>query len=142
MKASERLISKVKSVECLRLDAYLDLKGGVWTIGWGHTEGVKKGDRITPEEADRLLKEDLETAEGAVNGLGLTLTQNQFDALTDFAFNAGVGALRKSTLLKRIREGADLLVIQSEFRRWVYAAGKKRQSLVERREWEAQLYGE
>lgn len=142
MKASERLISKIKSVELLRLDAYLDLKGGVWTIGWGHTGGVKKGDRITSEKADELLAKDVAVAEKAVNALSLDLSQNQFDALTDFVYNAGEGALKKSTLLKRIREGADTLVIQSEFRRWVYAAGKKRQSLIDRREWEAQLYAE
>jgi lysozyme len=111
MKASERLISKVKSIEKLRLDAYLDLKGGVWTIGWGHTGNVKKGDRITSEKADELLASDIAVAEKAVNSLGLKLNQNQFDALTDFVYNVGEGSLKKSTLLKRIREGADILVI-------------------------------
>ena len=63
--------------------------------------------------------------------------RNYREALVDFVFNLGIGALEGSTLLKKIRAGADAAEIQSEFRRWVYAGGEVQKGLVRRREWEA-----
>lgn len=139
MKASEILIEKIKEFEGLRLNAYQD-SAGVWTIGYGHTRGVKKGQKITEAEADSLLRGDLVTAEKYVNDLKLNLTQGQFDALVDFVFNLGAGNLAGSTLLTKIKVKAPTEDIQAQFRRWVYANGKKLAGLVKRREWEAQRW--
>lgn len=66
---------------------------GVWTIGVGHTGGVKRGQVITRAQAMALLRQDAATAVHAVNSLGLHLKQPQMDALVSFAFNCGGGAL-------------------------------------------------
>lgn len=139
MKASEILIEKIKEFEGLRLNAYQD-SAGVWTIGYGHTRAVEKGQKITEAEADSLLRGDLVTAEKYVNDLKLNLTQGQFDALVDFVFNLGAGNLAGSTLLTKIKVKAPTEDIQAQFRRWVYANGKKLAGLVKRREWEAQRW--
>ena len=77
-----------------------------------------------------------------VNKLGLRLTQGQFDALVDFAYNCGTGNLDKSTLLRKVRVNAPLAEIQAEFRRWNKGGGKVLPGLVKRRDWEAQRYGQ
>lgn len=141
MEASKILIEKVKEFEGLRLTAYKD-SAGVWTIGHGHTRGVKAGQTITEKQADSLLRGDLLTAENYVNGLKLNLTQGQFDALTDFVFNLGAANLASSTLLAKIRAKAPTDEIQAQFRRWVYAGKTKLAGLVKRREWEAQRWAE
>lgn len=139
MRASNQLIDKIKEFEGLHLNAY-NCPAGVPTIGAGHTRGVKLGQSITMAQADALLKGDLLPCEKYVNSLNLDLTQNQFDALVDFAFNCGVGNLRNSTLLKKVRINAPVDEIQAEFRRWNKSGGKVLQGLVTRREWEAQMY--
>lgn len=141
MRASEILIEKVKEFEGLRLTSYKD-SAGVYTIGYGHTHGVKAGQTITEAQADSLLRGDLLTAENFVNSLKLNLTQGQFDALTDFVYNLGAGNLAGSTLLAKIRAKAPTAEIQAQFRRWVYAGNKKLAGLVKRREWEAQRWAQ
>lgn len=84
----------LKLFEGCRLTAYWDVKG--YSIGYGHF-GVPKGTVITQEYAEKLLKEDLAKYEKAVNELGYTLTQGQFDALVDFAYNCGIGNLKSLT---------------------------------------------
>jgi len=79
---------------------------GRWTIGYGHTKGVRSGMHITKEQADQFLLEDLQEYEKAVSDhVEVPLSQAQFDALVSFAFNVGVGAFRTSTLLKRLNAG-------------------------------------
>lgn len=141
MRASNQLIDKIKEFEGLHLNAY-KCPAGVPTIGAGHTRGVKIGQTITMAQADALLRGDLLPCEKYVNSLNLDLTQNQFDALVDFAFNCGVGNLRNSTLLKKVRINAPVDEIQGEFMRWNKSKGKVLQGLVTRREWEAQMYAE
>ncbi len=141
MKASDVMIESLKGFEGCRLTAYRD-SAGVWTIGYGHTRIAKKGLHITQRKADDLLREDLAGFEKYVNGLGVCRTQGQFDALVDFAFNLGTGSLGGSTLLEKIRRGADTAEIQAEFRRWVYAGGKKLDGLVRRIYWEARRWAE
>lgn len=136
---SDTLFEKVKEFEGCRLYAYRD-SGGVLTIGYGHTRGVKAGQAITKKQAEEFLKADLQTFANYVNKLDVCQTQGQFDALVDFAFNLGIGSLQGSTLLKKIKAGAAVADIQAEFRRWVYCKGKKLAGLVKRREWEAQRY--
>lgn len=141
MEASDILIEKVKEFEGLRLTSYKD-SAEVWTIGYGHTRGVKAGQSITEKQADSLLRGDLLTAENYVNGLKLNLTQGQFDALVDFCYNLGAGNLAGSTLLAKIRAKAPTEEIQAQFKRWVYSKGKKLGGLVKRREWEARRWTE
>jgi lysozyme len=84
----------IESFEGLRLNSYQD-SVGVWTIGYGHTQGVNHGQTITQQQAQAFLQKDLGVAESAVNRLGLTLTDNQFAALVSFTFNLGAGNLNK-----------------------------------------------
>lgn len=141
MEASKELIEHVKKCEGLSLMAYTDA-GGVWTIGYGHTGGVRKGEKITEAVADVYLRRDLDVAERAVNLSGLAKTQGQFDALVDFVYNVGMGNLAKSTLKKKIQSNASTEEIQAEFRRWVYSGKKKLNGFVARREWEARRWAE
>lgn len=93
----------IKKWEELRLEAYLPTKNDVWTIGWGHTQGVKKGDHITEAQAESFFNTDVAWAVDAVNTLvKVPLTQNQFDVLVSFVFNVGAGNFKTSTLLKKL----------------------------------------
>ena len=95
----------VKRNEGLRLRSYRDV-AGVWTIGYGHTP-AKAAQVITADEAEALLREDLGTAEVAVDAAthDVTTTDNQFSAMVSLAFNIGVGAFRGSTVLRAHRTG-------------------------------------
>jgi lysozyme len=141
MKSSISLINAIKGFEGLRLSSYKCPKGW-WTIGYGHTSGVTESQTISRHQAEKLLKEDIESCEMEVESLGLTLTQGQYDALVDFVFNIGFGSLCASTLLRKIRSGAPTEEIQSEFKRWVYSGTTRLPGLVRRREWEAERYAE
>lgn len=138
-RASDTLIQAVKQFEGLRLKAYR-CPAGIWTIGYGHTRGVKAGQQITRAQADSLLIGDLLPFVQYVNRLGVCKTQGQFDALVDFAYNLGTAALGSSTLLQRIRINADDATICKEFRRWVYSGGKVLAGLKKRREWECKQW--
>ena len=142
MEASEILIEKLKEFEGLRREAYRD-DAGVWTIGYGHTgSDISEGDRITAYWAKELLRNDLGATEAAVRRLHVARTQGQFDALVSFVFNLGIKRLQGSTLLKVIRQGGSRNQIRHEFKRWVYADGKKLRGLERRRAWEAKRFFE
>jgi lysozyme len=141
MKASRRLIEAIKRFEACRLTAYQD-SVGVWTIGYGHTKGVKRGDKITQQQADEYLRADLATYEAAANQCKRLDTQGKFDAVVDFMFNCGVKAFNGSTLKKYIEQGRKTYEIKEQFLRWVNAGGKKLGGLVSRRIWEAATFNE
>ena len=141
MRSSNVLIARLKRFEELRLTAYQDSKG-VWTIGYGHTSGVRKGDRISEPMAEEMLRSDLATAEKYVGTIKEVDTQGKYDALVDFAFNCGVANLKSSTLLRLIRQGGKTWEIQEQFLRWVNSGGKKLGGLVTRRIWEANRWTE
>ncbi len=141
MKTSEVLILKLMELEGLRLEAYTD-EAGVPTIGYGHTRGVRMGDRITKWWAKELLMQDVQEVEQQVAELGVARTEGQMDALVSFAFNLGIERLKGSTLLKTIREGGSRNAIRREFKRWVYAKGQRLKGLEKRREWEARRFFE
>ncbi len=110
MKLSEQGINLIKSFEGLRLSAYRDV-AGIWTIGYGSTryhdgKPVKPGDKLADEQqADALFSNTLSQYEDAVNqDVKVPLTQSQFDALVSFTYNEGTGALKESTLLKKLNE--------------------------------------
>ena len=136
MQTTEILFEKLKSFEGCRLQAYQDA-AKVWTIGYGHTKGVRRGDNITQEKAEEYLREDVEEVEGQILALNLNLTQPQFDALVSFVYNVGIGAFKESTLLRFIREGRSENEIKKQFRSWVYSNGRTLPGLVMRREWES-----
>lgn len=141
-RASDTLISKLKEFEGLSLVAYKPTKAERWyTIGYGHSAGdVKAGMHITEEKAEELLRRDLFFVEKFVNGIPKVQTQGQFDALVSFAYNVGVGNLKKSTLLKKIMHDAPTAEIQKEFLRWTTSGGKRLAGLVKRRRWEAERW--
>ena len=132
-------MTQLMVMEGLSLEAYEDC-AGVPTIGYGHTKNVKMGDRISKYWAKELLKDDVREVEQQVQELNVAQTQGQFDALVSFTFNLGIGRLKSSTLLKVIREGGSKNAIKKEFKRWVYAGGKKLRGLELRREWEAKRF--
>lgn len=134
-------IELIKHFEGCRLEAYR-CPAGVLTIGYGHTQGVTEGMTITQEEADELLKRDLLSFEVNVRGCVIpNLNDHQIDALTSFAYNVGMGNLRRSTLLRIInRGGATEEEIRRQFNRWVYAGKKVLPGLKRRRQAEADLY--
>lgn len=139
---SDELLAAIKQFEGLRLQAY-KCPGKVWTIGYGHTQGVRPNQHITEAQAESLLKADLLPVTSFINLNGnLAQTQGQFDALCSFIFNIGKRAFLKSTLRQKILQGAKTAEIQAEFRRWVYAKKVKLNGLVKRREWEARRWAE
>ena len=139
MKTSPKGIALIKEFEGLRLKAYL-CPGGVWTIGYGHTAGVKPGMLISKAQAEEYLKADLIAFERYLNGLGLALNQNQFDALVSFIYNVGTGNFSNSTLLRKVRANPQENSIMDEFLRWVYSKGRVLPGLQRRRLAEMKLY--
>lgn len=139
MNTSQKGIDLIKAFEGCRLKAY-KCPAGIWTIGYGHTSGVKEGQMITFSMAEQFLKQDLKRFETSVNNLvTVAITQNQFDALVSFCYNLGAMALKSSTLLKKLNNG-DYNGAAEEFDRWVYANGVKLQGLVRRRRAEKELF--
>ena len=134
-------MTQLMMMEGLRLTAYRDA-AGVPTIGYGHTKGVRMGDRISEDWARKLLRQDVAEVERQVKAIRVARTEGQLDALVSFAYNVGIGRLCQSTLLRRIREGGTKQQIQREFKRWVYAGGQRLRGLELRREWEARRFFE
>jgi lysozyme len=109
---------------------------GYDTVGYGHRVrmGECYGGGITHEEAYDLLRRDAAIAADAVHRLiHATLNQSQYDALVSFTFNVGAGALQRSTLRQVLLRG-EMARAPDEFRRWVFAGGRKLSGLVQRRE--------
>jgi lysozyme len=135
-----RGLDLIKQFEGCKLTAYV-CPAGVLTIGYGSTgPHVKRGMTITEAGAENLLRDDLARFEAAVNRHAPTTTQSQFDALTSFAFNCGIGALQSSTLLRKHNAG-DYAGAQAQFARWNKGGGRVLAGLSRRRKAEAALYG-
>lgn len=117
---------------------------GYWTVGYGHvilgSEDYTNG--ITQAHAEKLLRWDVMKAQASVlRNINTPLSDCQYDALVSFTFNLGGGALQRSTLRRKVNAGLHEEV-PAEFRRWVFAGGRKLRGLVLRREAEAALYAE
>ena len=139
MKTSAEGIALIKKFEGLELDSY-QCSANVWTLGYGHTQGVAEGDSCSEEEAEIILVNDLKEFETYVNALvDVDLDQNQFDALVAWTFNLGPTNLRTSTLLKKLNAG-DYNDVPSEIIRWNRAGGQVLDGLIRRREAEALLF--
>ena len=110
---NKETIDHIKRWEGLKLTAYPDpgsRNGEPYTVGFGHTSdgflNVTRGLTITVAQAEAALEYDLnETAAKIDELVKVELTDNQFGALVSFAFNVGLGAFAKSTLLKKLNKG-------------------------------------
>lgn len=146
---NQATVNLVKSFEGLYLNAY-KCPAGVWTIGYGHT-GLKHQDgtvfpgrKITEAEANELLAYDLGVFAPGVEALLLArpreeINDNMFGALVSFAFNCGLGALKRSTLLQRVNS-RDYGNAPVAFLAWNKAGGKVLRGLTRRRQSEANLF--
>lgn len=110
MKTSNKGIELIKSFEGCHLTSY-KCPSGVWTIGYGHTAGVGKGQNITQAQADAYLVADLAKYESYVNALIMKLNQNQFDALVSFTYNCGQGNLKKLVKNRTLSQIADAILL-------------------------------
>lgn len=129
-------LALIKKFEGCRLTAYQD-SVGVWTIGYGHTSGVRKGQTITQIQADSFLKSDCANAEKSVNSYSkYNWNQNQFDALVSFTFNCGSGNLK--TLLNNGQR--TIAEISAKITAYNKAGGNVLQGLVNRRTAEKELF--
>lgn len=139
MRTSKNGIELIKKFEGIKTKAY-KCPAGVWTIGYGHTKNVQKGDTCTMAQAVEFLKEDLRVFECAINDLvKVELNQNQFDALVSFVYNVGAGAFQDSTLRKFLNAGHFPLAA-GQFDRWNKAGGVVLEGLVKRRAAEKELF--
>lgn len=122
-KMSDAGYQALKARESLRLTAYR-CQAGKLTIGWGHTDGVRPGQKITEAQACGLLAADVLPLERHLNKLqesdGVKLKQNEYDALISFIFNVGQKAFQISTMRKKLVAGRPAEEIAAEFEKWVY----------------------
>ena len=119
--------------EGYRDTAYIPVAGDVPTIGFGTTEGVKMGDRITPPKTLARALTDVQKFEGALKKcVHVPLHQYEYDAFVSLAYNIGSGAFCGSTLVRKLNAG-DYTEACAEVDRWVYAGGKRLPGLVKRR---------
>lgn len=92
--------------EGYRDTAYTPVPGDVPTIGFGTTEGVKPGDKITPPQALVRALDDIQKFEGAIKRcVTVPLHQHEYDAYTSLAYNIGAGAFCSSTLVRVLNQG-------------------------------------
>jgi len=144
MKTSDHGIAIIKQFEGCKLKAYL-CPAAKLTIGYGHTSDaghpeVTEGMTITQDEAVRILANDLVKFEEAVDNIvTVELSQGQFDALVSFTYNCGIGALKKSTLLKKVN-AEDWDACPAEFMKYTRGGGKVLPGLVRRRKAEVESF--
>jgi lysozyme len=139
--SQEGIDALLKKFEGCKLKAYR-CPAGICTIGYGHTSAagaptVTDGMVITQQQCDDILRRDLVKYETAVHEMvEQPLTQHQFDVLVDFAYNAGVGNLKSSTLLKKVNAG-QFDAVPAELMKWTKGGGKVLAGLVRRRQAES-----
>ena len=150
MRTSANGLALIKQFEGLRLQVYKDA-AGLATIGYGHKITSDEGEAlavlingkwipyhttgIADAQANALLQSDVDKVDAAMNAqhLALDLNQNQWDAVADFAFNCGTGAL-----VKLLAHGIDQ--IPAQLPRWCHAGGQELPGMVTRRAAEVELY--
>lgn len=143
MAGAERMNTDIeREFEGLSLTAYPDpgTGGEPWTIGYGHTGGVRQGDTCTQAQAEQFLLDDLKAAIHAVHAaVHVPLTEEEEGALVDLVFNIGAGNFQGSTLLRLLNAG-DYHGAAEQFQRWNKAGGKVLAGLTRRRAAEAELF--
>jgi lysozyme len=139
VKISHKGLALIKKYEGLKLTAYL-CPANVWTIGYGSTGAhVKSGMRITEPEAEALLRKDVARFDAAVSAAAPTASQGQHDAMVSLAFNIGIGAFQRSTVLRKHKAG-DHAGAADSFGMWNKGGGRVLNGLVRRRQEEAAMY--
>lgn len=163
MKMSAKAREVMAHHEGVRKKPYLD-PVLLWTVGVGHLIAPIEQQRMTLDqrkaakaahnllcpvewlrtltdaEVDKILQDDLARFErGVLRLCPANLTQGRFDALVSFAFNAGLGALQKSSIRMRHNRG-DFEGAADAFMLYRFAAGKEFKGLVRRREHERANY--
>lgn len=158
MQPSEQCLDLIKRFEGLMLRPY-KCPGGYVTIGWGHMltrdelhsgkivisgQPTRYANGLTYAQADALFTQDVGAVAERVwmvlsTKAKKSILQHQFDALVSFAFNVGIGALDRSTLLKRVN-ALSFDAVPAQFARWVYAGGRELEGLKKRREAEVKLW--
>ncbi len=134
MKTSKEGIDLIKKFEGCRLDAY-KCPAGVWTIGYGHTGDVKKGQKISAAQAEAYLVADLEKFEKKVEKYGgYGWKQNEFDAMVSFAYNVGSIDQLTANGRRSRKEIADAIPKYNK------GGGKVLAGLVRRRDAERELF--
>lgn len=135
-------INFIKLNEGCVLNAYQD-SSGVWTIGYGHTGNVNPNAHITKEDAEKLLKQDIQKITTQLNywlnEFDITLNQNQYNAVVDFMFNIGRTAFFNSTMAQLLQQ-KKYDEAAKEFLRWVYSNHQYMPGLYARRLREKNLY--
>ena len=147
MQVSDAGIELIKSFEGFRANAYPDPKSGgdPWTVGYGATKfpsgrPVKKGDYVTPAQAEMYLREDVKKFANSVDALvTVPLKQCQYDALVSFVYNLGATNFRKFTLLKKLN-AKDYKGAADEFLRWVSPGSSAEAGLRRRRTAERTMF--
>jgi len=138
-RTNEEGVALIKRWEGFKAEAYL-CPAGKWTIGYGHTATARKGMVVSEAKAEALLLQDLRVAESAVeHAVRVPLTDNQFAALVSWTFNVGVGAMRSSTLVRKLNAD-DYGAVPAQLARWNKVKGAVTPGLVNRRAAEAGLW--
>jgi|TARA_A100000172_G_scaffold80509_2_gene70270 lysozyme len=139
VRTSGQGVALIKKFEGCELKAY-QCSANVWTIGYGHTRGVKEGDEISADKAEYILLEDLIEFEKYVDQLvTVSLNQDQFDALVAWTFNLGPTNLKESTMLLRLNE-AQYDDVPAQMARWNRSGGEVLEGLNRRRKAEGLLF--
>lgn len=147
MKLSQAGIDLIKHFEGCSFKSYL-CPAGVWTIGYGHTQGVTESMVWDSKRCDEAFLQDVASFERDVNSLvKVPLTQGQFDALVSFAYNCGsdidsddiAEGLGDSTLLKLLNQGHYDLAAK-QFGRWISKGTSAEPGLRRRRKAEELLF--
>lgn len=139
--SNELACELLRDVEGCRLKAYQDV-GGVWTIGYGDTgPWVRPGTKISQQEAEGRLMTRVQNEFGpAIDQMvKVPLEPHQRAALISWAYNVGLGAAQRSTLIRKLNEG-DYDAVPVELRKWKKASGRTVQGLINRREKEVALW--
>ena len=141
--SAEKIIAQF---EGLRLEAYPD-SAGVWTIGYGTTKNpdtgakIKQGDKITKAKALDWLKKDTASFKAGVQKLvKVPVNDNQLAALTSLAYNIGLTAFSRSTLLSLLNSKVNKELVAAQFLRWNRAGGQIVRGLTIRRKLESDLF--
>jgi len=129
----------IQGREEFKAQAYKPLKDDKWTIGYGHTKGVKPGDKITKEEAEKLYKEDFKEHSEALKSVKVPLTNNQKIALASFAYNMGATGFKNSDVVKILNTG-NYEKAAKELLNYNKSKGKYSQGLYNRRKLEMELF--
>ena len=114
----------IKDFEGLEIKAYKD-SAGIYTIGYGSTfnhdmnRPVQAGDTISEETALSWLRKDISKNKTKIKRLvKVPINENQLDSITSLAYNIGVGAFEKSTLLRLLNKGENKNIVAEQFTRW------------------------